>query len=436
MKKIITLLMLMMSVYSIQAEIYEVATTDELVAALNDNQDEYKEIYLLNDIDLTNTDSFSVDENHPFYGIFDGQGYALKNFSFKGADNAALFGFSGRGFSSRATFRNLVIEDFQVEGREYVAFLVARPQYTLFTNIKVVNHYPLLCSDKYCGVIAGKAADCVFELCSVSGNSYVYAGNSILGPAGDASVGGICGQANDCLFYRCVNQSDVYSHNQFTGGICGNLQDSSMHSCVNTGYVSSGVKITDSTGASVADGKTKINCDAHCLTGGLVGLIRHSSIRNSIMSNSVKSADKGNTAIVGVNLLSSNYGYIVNEGNKFSNNYFVDADMTISSDLATAITESMLKSGEIASALNIQQNTDYWRQQSGEGFPNPTFDDFEESNNTFNEGDVIIIDDESFDDFSSDNVEYYDLNKRRIPELQKGFNIVKQGNKTFTVMVK
>ena len=168
-----------------------ISTADELIAFANDvnfNGNKYsgKTVVLTDDIDLNNVAWTPIGQTGAteFKGIFDGQGYTIKNLN---VDNSAfvdkhtssgLFGWAESG----VTIKNVNVDGATVKGNHNVAVIVGYTYSGKISNCHVSNATVICthangdaCGDK-AGTIAGYAGDeSRFTNCSAS-NSTITAG--------------------------------------------------------------------------------------------------------------------------------------------------------------------------------------------------------------------------------------------------------------------
>lgn len=256
-----------------------ITSVEELNAVRNNLEGKY---ILMNDIDVASVTSWQPigDEEAPFKGVFNGNGYSVSNITITDAKtrNAGLFGCV-----SNATVANVSVDNFRVNiNYPYqVTFSVgAVAAVSIASNI-------LNCSASgsveitagghfYIGGIAGvvsgeggsKIANCLnradFKVIgkisddALSNGALVYAnvggvvgvlncGNSIsrsinegnieIAPLNGVYAGGICAQAlYNAPISDCANSGDIYVNKAATaGGICG--QSHSLANCYNTGII-------------------------------------------------------------------------------------------------------------------------------------------------------------------------------------------------------
>ncbi len=148
--------------------------------------------YFEMDNDIDAADIVQVgDYNHPFFGVFDGDGHAIKGLNFQHADFGGLFCRLGNG-----------------------------------SCVRDVSLYGDVSGGYYCGVLTsvlmtGSSAIDVHNYCNLTSNAY-YTG----GIAG-ASYGTIIG---------CTNAGNITSTTDFIGGIAGDVYYD-VYDCVNIGDI-------------------------------------------------------------------------------------------------------------------------------------------------------------------------------------------------------
>ena len=198
---------------------------------------------------------------HPFRGVFDGQGHTIKNVrtyhddNNNVDDNVGLFGYT-----DGAVISNLILQNISLRGKDNVGVVVGNANYSMIHDVlayeaKATDGTPYCCAeatDGNAGGLVGKADN------STIIDSYFYgrvkgfmAAGGIVGESATASVsdcaagysvesgaiaGGIVGKAGEATKVgRC------YSRNTFTattvGGIIGQHQGDSESSISNCAYL-------------------------------------------------------------------------------------------------------------------------------------------------------------------------------------------------------
>lgn len=204
------------------------------------------EINLLADIDLSYVENWepigswtSAKVNRPFTGIFNGNGYTIRNLKIN--SNAATIGFFGY---NSGIIKNLRLENVDIKkGGEKVGGIcgwnfIAEGN----ANGKIVNCIVSgRIGGKTCGGICGYNQGSVND-CSAEGVIFGYYG-----------VGGICGK-NEKNISACINKANVFGYYNNHGGICGN-NSGDISDCTHSGFL-----FKDSESFLIGTGKKAQNC--------------------------------------------------------------------------------------------------------------------------------------------------------------------------------
>ncbi len=194
---------------------YYVYTVEDLNNVRNDLSGTY---YLMNDIDLAGYDWEPIGNSYStgFKGIFDGQGYRIKNvYVNNAADNQGLFGYN------KGTIKNLGVVSSYIGG-EYSVGMVGCNTGT------VGNCYysGIVLGKEYVGGIVGENSEGSVLEChndgKVTGTSY---------------VGGVVGLHSSGSVNICYNTGKITGSDQYTGGVVGFNSYGRMNHCYNTGHV-------------------------------------------------------------------------------------------------------------------------------------------------------------------------------------------------------
>jgi len=192
-----------------------VYTPEDLDNVRNDLTGNY---ILMNDIDLSEWGTWTSIigsynqtvvpyEFEPFSGVFDGNGYAIKNLSGK-------YGLFAR--LKNASVRNLGMIACEIGDRYSNNEVGAIANITVSSSI--VNCYNT--GDVHGSALSGGFAVLTF-----------------------ASAGGIAGKATDSVISKCYNvgmitaSTDVGYNEAFVGGIVGTASNTQISNCYNTGYI-------------------------------------------------------------------------------------------------------------------------------------------------------------------------------------------------------
>ena len=251
-------------------------------------------------IDLTGQTWTPIGNSTTAYtGTFDGQGYAITNFSYTSTGNGGLFGY----------IENATIKNFSIAG-----------------SIDVT----------------GGTASGVIGYSKSSTISGIHSSLAITTSAGTAvgHVGGIVGS---------LNQNDNVSGCSFSGSITANANS---HNCFGgiAGYMTNNDKIQNCANyGSITYSKN------NCYAGGIEGYINSTSasILNSLSTGAVTYDGEGTATYGGaiVGYMKSTYS-----SSRFSNNYWLEGSAVKAygskTDEANETTASQLTSGEVCYLLN------------------------------------------------------------------------------------
>lgn len=219
-----------------------IATPNDLNSIGSDSNDWDKHFLMTVDINMAEYtgSQFNIIGNdvNAFTGVFDGNGYAISNFTWNSAysDYVGLFGCVGSVFLSydpNAKIKDLKLVDPNIQGRWYVGALVGKLTDGMVTGCgveggavfgdDVVGGLVGLDSKK---ILKGTISNC-YATCSVSG---------------DEKVGGLVG-TNYGTISNCYANGSVYG-NYLVGGLVGrNTSDSTISNCYAVGAVSGEDKV-------------------------------------------------------------------------------------------------------------------------------------------------------------------------------------------------
>ena len=312
---------------------------------LNNIRNNLSEKYILmNDIDLKDWGNWSpigIDSKTPFEGIFNGNGYSIKNMTIDIHSNnkniyAGLFGYV-----SNNEIRNLAILNSNIKARAlyYVGDTYAGNAYAggiagHVNSASIINCYTANTSinsssnyTAYSGGIAGLAnSSSLIANCYNTGNVNASSSSSY---TADAYAGGVLGNAFSSTITNCYNTGNITassskSSDAIAGGITGLFSISTITNCYNMGNIDA----SSSSGASnvyaggiAGDSSLFSTSITNCYTigkitavssrltyvGGLVGYLGYfSSIENSYYINNISNANKGNGTLINVKALSEN----------------------------------------------------------------------------------------------------------------------------------
>jgi hypothetical protein len=265
---------------------------------------------LTNDINLA---GFTGDQyniigtgwDHPFTGVFDGDGYKIYNFSYgpiSSDDYVGIFGMVGNVSGGSGEIKNVGLIDPNVDVSAFMTGGLAGR------------------------LVQGVMSECYVEGGSVSGNRTVgglvgscgfisaeitncYASTSVLG---DWPVGGLLG-SNDGTVSDCHARGNVVGNSRTGGLVGGNEEYGSVLNC----YATGSVEAPDSTGGLAGRnwGGTISNCYAtgnvsgDTDTGGLVGQNSGANGYTATISNSYAVGDVTGSYDTG-GLVGANVGFL------------------------------------------------------------------------------------------------------------------------------
>ena len=173
-----------------------ISTAEDLFAFANDvnvnnNTFKGKNVYLMADIDLDNSEWTPIGNNtNKFQGIFDGNGKTISNLVVTGnKSDVGLFGFTTDG-----EIKNLTVNNAKVSGYLNVAVVAGTPYTSKYSNINVTGHVEIN-GFAYVGTIGGKNAYANWNdiTVNVDETSYVKANSTEGEKAYRTYVGGVCG---------------------------------------------------------------------------------------------------------------------------------------------------------------------------------------------------------------------------------------------------
>ena len=202
---------------------------------------------LMNDIDANasaqqgNWTPIGKDDNHPYTGTFDGQGYVIKGLTYNNSvnDYVGLFGYLGE----KGLVQNVGLEAGSMTGGANVGGVVGYVQGSTVTNCYNTGAVTGNGRESCVGGIVG----CVYDRGGTSEVTNCYNTGNITGNDSSGYVGGIVG----CVYLRsgtsevtnCYNTGDITGNDSFgyVGGIVGCINalsgTSKVTNCYNTGDV-------------------------------------------------------------------------------------------------------------------------------------------------------------------------------------------------------
>ena len=235
-------------------------------------------VKLLDDINLNNAEWAPIGTSeHPFSGVFDGQGYTISYLKVNSTSGyAGLFGYIKGDMSNcpektdlpegwdessisineanyTAAVKNLNVDHFEVKssgGKKFCGTIAGYAEYALLRDLTVSNGLVNNTDKSYAGgIVGGTSTGMAFENLSVFETVEVK--------AGDHSVGGIVGGTNNdasnnssisgkeflVIFSNCTNKANVSttSSTGYAGGIVGHTQSGKtavmIMNCYNRGEI-------------------------------------------------------------------------------------------------------------------------------------------------------------------------------------------------------
>lgn len=215
------------------------------------------------------------DENHPYTGIFDGQGYIIKDLSNTNVASqskyAGVFGFIG----PTGQVQNIGVKDAKLSGTSYVGAIAGRNDGIIakchnIGNINIKAESKDDSNHTYAGGIAGYSSDSSRILdCYSKGNGYIVSQSEFA----SANAGGIIGINKGKLAGCCSNGTiNVIADAKvctYAGGVAGQNDGSIMNCYSNTvGYITSLAKTGYSDAGGVVGENTADSKILNCYSSG------------------------------------------------------------------------------------------------------------------------------------------------------------------------
>jgi len=269
---------------------YEICTPEDLDNVREDLNGDYVQKC---DIDLAFTNfepiggEFVENLQIKFRGIFDGNGYTISNYEYINPDRDYV-GLFGRGDGT--TLRNVNLENFNVEGNNYVGGLVGYMRGNSVHNAQTTGS---INGKQYIGGLAGYID-----------NVGITASSSDASVNGENYTGGLVGYSLSGSFLLTSTAGEV-NGGLYTGGLVSYIDSTSITNSYTMGP-------TSIIGDPIPDGT-----DGHSL-GGLVGYVTS----NSIIQNSFSTGDinaPGGIVIGG--LVGYSIGSVISNSHSESNIY-------------------------------------------------------------------------------------------------------------------
>jgi len=244
---------------------FTLSTEDELkglqsLIANNTNNFYGKTVKLANNIALTGTWTPIGDDNRPFQGIFDGQGYSISGLSVSGGDYAGLFGYVG------------------VNGQIKNINVLAKKIITSTDGTEKKNRYAGGLAAVYVSTKPIENSSVKADSINAYSAGVVARSGGLVGSANNITI--IGSYANVAVFSKVVNTSEQVSAE--AGGLIG----SANSIIINNSYASGSV-LSSAYGSSYYTNSGR--------SGGLAGSIRNTAKANSIITNSYASNDISTT---------------------------------------------------------------------------------------------------------------------------------------------
>ena len=210
---------------------------------------------MANDIDMygtTLTKGIGQDRSTVFKGTFLGNGYEIKNLSYKVSNTGSFESLGLFGYTDGATIKDLGLSNVTISNQSYASRV---------------------------GALIGNANNSTIENCYVSGGSI----NHNMNVKTSSFVGGLVGTSDDSSINNCFSSIDIYVGGKsdtlvYTGGLVGGSGSSSISNSYSLG------NITQSAVGNI---------------GGFVGNIIRSSINNCYSMGNVKSTSTHNNSVGG-----------------------------------------------------------------------------------------------------------------------------------------
>ena len=243
---------------------YYLSDADDIVrlaSLVNSGKDTTGVTFVMtNDIDtsifgipLTETCIIGKDSSTAFKGTFLGNGYEIKNVSYKISNTGSFESLGLFGYTDGATIKDLGLSNVTISNQSYASRV---------------------------GALIGNANNSTIENCYVSGGSI----NHNMNVKTSSFVGGLVGTSDDSSINNCFSSIDIYVGGKsdtlvYTGGLVGLSARSSISNSYSLG------NITQST---------------YGIIGGFVGdIIVSSSIKNCYSMGNVKSTSTHNNSVGG-----------------------------------------------------------------------------------------------------------------------------------------
>ncbi|MBL8878817.1 MAG: hypothetical protein JNG88_06810 [Phycisphaerales bacterium] len=188
------------------------------------------------DIDLTNHHMLPIGTGAtPFEGVYDGNGYRVKNYSYTNSsqNNVGLFGMA-----MGATFKNIIVENANVTGALRVGGMVGHAMECSIANCRAVvgplsNTLPRSSAQEEAGGLIGRAHASVVDDCYSEVRSHTTGRWS----------GVLIGHVHlESLIVNC-STAGYATGGQGVGGLSGNCHGATMEYCHSTSRVRGGIVV-------------------------------------------------------------------------------------------------------------------------------------------------------------------------------------------------
>jgi GLUG motif-containing protein len=280
---------------------YRIANIADWQALLAASGDWNKHFQLTNDIDFgginltpvaPDTSTSGGFQGTPFTGVFDGDGFVLRNATIDmsgtaGQDYVGLFGYLGSG----AQLLNLGTEAIDVNGQYYVGGLVGYNDSGTITSCYTTGSAS---GYSYIGGLVGLSYDGTINQCYTTGEATSGSGSSV-------SVGGLVGDNTSGTITDCYTTGTVTGASD-VGGLCG-WNDGTISESYATGVVSGETSVYRYVGGLVGQNYgIIINCyttgavTGNNYVGGLVGYNESGEITSCYITGEIS----GNNSIGGL----------------------------------------------------------------------------------------------------------------------------------------
>jgi hypothetical protein len=202
---------------------YLIATADELNSIGYNQRLMDAHFKLINDIDLTGVDFYSIGaDQYPFAGTFGGNGKIISNLTVTGESYSGLFGYV-RGEHAHIKDLGLIDPNVYSEAGNSVGSLVG-----LLRNGTIINCYT------QGGSVSGNA-----RIGGLVGNNSSSIANcySSASVSGGASIGGLVGVNSNGTITNCYAKGSVSGNYYTFGGLVGENYAGTIKNCYSVGHV-------------------------------------------------------------------------------------------------------------------------------------------------------------------------------------------------------